>query len=47
MTLLNRYMREPYLDHRKRGTAPVLNSVNDVVAQAYGTFVNGVLGFYR
>ena len=45
VTLLNRYMREPYLDHRKRGTAPVLNSVNDVVGQAYGTFVNGVLGF--
>ncbi|WP_314683813.1 ABC transporter ATP-binding protein [Rothia mucilaginosa] len=45
VTLLNRYMREPYLDHRKRGTAPVLNSVNDVVGQTYGTFVNGVLGF--
>lgn len=45
VTLLNRYMREPYLDHRKRGTAPVLNSVNDVVGQSYGTFVNGVLGF--
>lgn len=45
VALLNRYTREPYLDHRKRGAAPIYNAVNDVTAQTYGAFVGGVLGF--
>ena len=45
VALLNRYTREPYLDHRKRGIAPIYNAVNDVTAQTYGAFVGGVLGF--
>lgn len=45
VALLNRYTREPYLDHRKRGAAPIYNAVNDVTAQAYGAYVGGVLGF--
>ena len=45
VNLLNRYMREPYLVHRKRGTAAVLNSVTDIVGQAYSAFVNGVMSF--
>ncbi|WP_294603174.1 ABC transporter ATP-binding protein [uncultured Rothia sp.] len=45
VTLLNRYIREPYLDHRKRGAAPIYNAVNDVTSQTYGSFVSGVLGF--
>lgn len=45
VNILNRYMHEPYLAHRKRGTAAVLNSVSDYAQQAYGTFVNGTLGF--
>ena len=44
VALLNRYTREPYLDHRKRGIAPIYNAVNDVTAQAYGAYVGGVLG---
>ncbi|VEI22464.1 Putative multidrug export ATP-binding/permease protein SAV1866 [Rothia aeria] len=45
VNLLNRYMREPYLAHRKRGTANILVSVNDYAHQAYAAFVNGVLNF--
>ena len=45
VNLLNCYMREPYLVHRKRGAAAVLNSVNDIVGQAYSAFVNGVMSF--
>lgn len=45
VALLNRYTREPYLDHRKRGVASIYNAVNDVTAQAYGAYVSGVLGF--
>lgn len=45
VALLNRYTREPYLDHRKRGAAPIYNAVNDVTAQAYSAYVGGVLGF--
>ena len=45
LALLNRYTREPYLDHRKRGAAPIYNAVNDVTAQAYGAYVGGTLGF--
>ena len=44
VALLNRYTREPYLDHRKRGAAPIHNAVNDVNAQTYGAYVGGVLG---
>ena len=45
VNLLNRYMREPYLAHRKRGTANILVSVNDYAHQAYAAFVNGVINF--
>lgn len=45
VALLNRYTREPYLDHRKRGAAPIYNAVNDVTSQAYSAYVGGVLGF--
>ena len=47
VNLLNCYMREPYLVHRKRGAAAVLNSVNDIVGQAYSAFVNGVMSLCR
>lgn len=45
VNLLNRYMREPYLAHRKRGTANILSSINDYAHQAYAAFVNGVINF--
>ena len=45
VALLNRYTREPYLDHRKRGAASIYNAVNDLTTQAYGAYVGGVLSF--
>lgn len=45
VNLLNRYMRETYLEHRKRNTMTIVNTVDNVVNQAYAAFVNGIINF--
>ena len=43
--LLENFMGESYLTYRRRTTASVLNTVNDIVGQTYGAFVNGIISF--
>ncbi|MFW0110148.1 ABC transporter ATP-binding protein [Rothia sp. P13129] len=43
VSLLHRYMNEPYLVNRHRTTAEILRTINDATGQAYAIYSGGIL----
>lgn len=42
--ILESYMKDTYLNHRKRQTADIMRSTSEATGQAYGSYVGGILG---